>query len=87
MSSAPYGLAPSRAVPTGCTTIPHWSVLARSQLNSSSLPHGNMRPSVPRAAFSHSASVGNRLPPHSQNATAWSQVMLLSGKVGVPSGS
>ena len=29
-------------------------------------PHGYFRPSVPRAAFSHSASVGSRLPRHAQ---------------------
>jgi len=36
--------------------------------STSSLPHGYMRPSGPRAAFSHSASLGNRLPAQVQYA-------------------
>jgi hypothetical protein len=35
-----------------------------------SSPHGKIRPSTPRAAFSHSTSVGKRLPAHRQYVSA-----------------
>src|SRR5581483_7134943 len=39
-------------------------------------PHGNFRPSAPRAARSHSASVGSASPTHSQKAVASSHETL-----------
>jgi hypothetical protein len=42
-----------------------------TMLPTNMFPHGYIRPSVPRAAFSHSASVGSRLPAHSQDAEAY----------------
>jgi len=43
-------------------------------------PHGYFRfPCPPRAAYSHSASVGSRPPDHSQNAFASSQFTLVTG--------
>ena len=42
----------------------------RARKSGGSLPQGNLRPSVPRAAFSPSASVGSRLPNHLQYSTA-----------------
>src|SRR3569832_259956 len=53
-----HGIAPCLRMTQRC------GVLALS--GSNSLPHGNMRPSVPRAAFSHSSSVGSRLPAQAQ---------------------
>jgi hypothetical protein len=43
------------------------------------LPHGYFRPSVLRAAFSHSASVGSRFPAQPQYATSCSQATQLIG--------
>src|SRR5215831_5488431 len=40
--------------------LPHPAMLTLAHVGAS-LPHGKMRPSVPRAASSHSASVGSRL--------------------------
>ena len=45
----------------------------------SSFPHGYFLPSVPRAAFSRSASVGSRPPAHSQYAFASSHVTKTAG--------
>ena len=44
-----------------------------------SFPHGKIRPSPPRASFSHSASVGSRLPAHRQKASASYQLTLITG--------
>src|ERR1700690_104419 len=58
--SAPQGLAPLGKAETGRgSPLP---TLARAA--SGSLPQGYSRPSVPRAAFSHSRPVGRRLPAH-----------------------
>src|SRR5438093_5928650 len=54
---------------------------ARAEVGSS-LPQGYLRPSVPRAAFSHSASVGKRLPAHVQYARASSQDTYATGSSG-----
>ncbi|HEV8374614.1 MAG TPA: hypothetical protein VGR38_00095, partial [Candidatus Polarisedimenticolia bacterium] len=49
------------------------------------LPQGYCRESSPRAARSHSASVGSRPPAQSQKARASSQVTLDAGKAsGIP---
>ena len=48
------------------------------------MPHGNRRPSSPRAAFSHSASVGNRLPAHAQYAAASCQLTCVTGCWFIP---
>src|SRR5579871_4497532 len=53
---------------------------ASSSVGSES-PQGNMRPSVPRAAFSHSASVGRRPVAQRQNWTALSQETLTTGSL------
>ena len=62
--STPYGLAPEGCAVTG--TVVTSSVIAWSQTmqrdSSKASPQGQRRPSVPRAAFSHSASVGSRFP-------------------------
>lgn len=42
-------------------------------------PHGQVLPSVPRAAYSHSSSVGSRFPTHPQYAFAWFQFTQLIG--------
>src|SRR5215813_3450695 len=51
-------------------------------MQSMPVPHGKMRPSVPRAAFSHSASVGSRLPFQVQNWLACIQVTHTTGRFG-----
>ncbi len=55
----PYGLAPSGKAPTGVVSKGPESWLFRRE-ESNSLPHGKARASAPRAAFSHSSSVGKR---------------------------
>ncbi len=50
-----------------------------ARLSSSSSPHGYVRASVPRAAFSHSASVGSRPPAQAQKADASSQSTNVTG--------
>src|SRR5207302_6742770 len=51
---------------------------------SNSLPHGYRRPSVLRAAFSHSASVGRRLPAQVQYALASCQLTCTTGCASSP---
>src|ERR1044072_3597031 len=70
-SKMPNGLSPFASAPTGATRAVEtgvwygWAKRARSAVGGS-LPHGYFRSSVPRAAFSHSASVGRRFPVHRQ---------------------
>ena len=54
---------------------PSWRVRT-----STSSPQGYSRPSVPRAAFSHSASVGRRPPAKRQKACASAQVTFATGR-------
>ena len=63
------GLAPFGKPPTGRRSF-HPALKCARSLSGGSFPHGYFLPSVPRAAFSHSASVGKRLPSHAQYATA-----------------
>ena len=42
-------------------------------------PHGKIRPSTPRAAYSHSRSVGSRAPRAAQKACAWACVTQVCG--------
>src|SRR5262245_12969672 len=51
----------------------------------SSLPHVYSRSSVPRAAFSHSASLGSRVPDHSQNACTSTKDTWVTGWSSLPS--
>src|SRR6185503_15184516 len=79
MSWRPYGLAPH-----GCASTGHVVPCLRpeptaARLLSSSSPHGNRRGSVPRAAFSHSASVGSRPPAQLQTAVASCQSTNVTG--------
>ena len=55
----------SGELPTGWVPLTHPCIFARVQ-SSVSLPHGNLSASEPRAAFSHSASVGSRSCRHAQ---------------------
>src|SRR5439155_14266647 len=50
-----------------------------ASVGSHSSPQGNFRPKGPRAAFSHSASVGTARPAHSQNAVASSKLTWTTG--------
>src|ERR1700744_1692639 len=83
MFSAPYGLAPSGRESAGS----HLSVATFTRETSFSLPHGNARPSVPRAAFSHSLPVGRRLPAQLANWCASSPVTFTTGKSGLSLGN
>src|SRR5438034_183144 len=56
MLSAPHGLAPAGRELARCTAL----VPTFARAASGSLPHGKIRPSTPRAAFSHSRSLGRR---------------------------
>ena len=82
MSNRPYEVAGRE--PTGQTLpLPQplgspSLMMARAQVAGSS-PQQNFLPSVPRAAFSHSASVGSRLPFQEQNSTALNQEMPVMG--------
>src|SRR5689334_9622953 len=70
-SKIPVGVAPFGWVPT--SQVPSFSPMRfqhRSSTFGASAPHGYRRLSSPRAARSHSASVGRRLPAKAQNAFA-----------------
>ena len=73
MSWRPYGLAPARWDPTGDVEPRFRPAPIAARLASSSSPQGYVRPSVPRAAFSHSVSVGRRPPAQVQKAEASDQ--------------
>src|SRR5437016_418112 len=81
MSWAPYGLTPPGYEPTGAV-LPTLLSKLFARLESHCSPLGYSRPSTPRAAFSHSASVGNRWPAHWQYALASCQVTPTTGWVG-----
>src|SRR5579862_232259 len=71
MSSAPQGLAPAGRPPAELGWLFRPLVELQRRVGSgSSFPHGNLLPSGPRAAFSHSISVGNLTPAHSQYSIA-----------------
>src|SRR4051812_20527079 len=79
MSKQPVAETPRGKLPTG--VVPgSWShlPLQRSAEGGSS-PHGKSRPSAPRAARSHSASVGRRRPAHAQYSRASAQVTFTTG--------
>jgi len=84
MSTQPYGESPAgEYFPTGVVS-PIW--LSQLHLDTSQvLPHGHLRPSVPRAAFSHSASVGRRncQPAGTALADTWfnDSIVAVSGQV------
>src|SRR3569833_2659735 len=83
----PQGEALSLYAPTGATPSSQSSlspVLVR--FASHSLPQGNSRPFSPRAAFSHSASVGRRCPRHVQKAFASFQLTPVTGNCSMSLG-
>src|SRR6266545_4540637 len=68
-SRTPYGLAPFGKMPMGTVLRgPTPRIPQASSCQSS--PHGYLRASVPRAAFSHSASLGRRAPRNAAYASA-----------------
>src|ERR1035438_4616029 len=75
---APDGLAPFWKSLTGR----NWCVPTLAREGSCSLPQGKVRPSAPRAAFSHSCELGMGLPAHAAKARASSMVTLTTGKAG-----
>src|ERR1039457_472761 len=88
MLSTPNGLLPSGNESTAvrrCVDLGLSATLAR--LESGLSPHGNLRPLVPRAAFSHSFSLGKRLPAHLAKFVASSKVTLTTGSSGSPTGA
>src|SRR5829696_5888641 len=85
MPSTPYALAPAGYAPTLAARNASWSRLAFSGVGGSS-PHGKSLP-VPlvgsqEAAFSHSASVGRRLPDHRAYASASYHETCTTGAAG-----
>jgi hypothetical protein len=61
MSRTPYGDASIGKAPTASLlSDPDRDVRILQNVASKRLPHGKTRPSTPRAAFSHSSSVGSR---------------------------
>src|ERR1019366_602828 len=70
--------------PQATHSLPH--ALRWADAGSSS-PQGYFRPSGPRAANSHSASLGRRLPVSWQNLSAISQSTQLMGCLALPDGS
>ena len=84
MSMAPHHETSFGCVPTGHGPF-HWRDPSGPALQHGSSvgfasPHTNGRPSTPRAANSHSASVGNRLPAKRQYASAASALMHAIGR-------
>jgi hypothetical protein len=49
--------------------------------SAAAFPQGNFAPSLPRAAFSHSASVGSRPPAHAQYAFASALAIQVAGRL------
>src|SRR6266849_242678 len=80
MLTAPHGLAPAGLLWTSMTPL-LLPTLTGAGVNESS-PHGYMRPSVPRAAFSHSCEVGSRLPAHLANSWASRKLTSTIGSSG-----
>src|SRR5215210_4808671 len=82
MPSTPYALAPAGYAPTPAARNESWSRLAFSGIGASS-PHGKglLLPvsGSQEAAFSHSASVGRRLPAHRAYASASYQETCTTG--------
>jgi hypothetical protein len=62
-------------------SLPH---AFKSRGPGASFPHGYVLPDVPRAPYSHSSSVGNRLLAHRQYALAWFQSTQLIGCLPCP---
>src|SRR6185503_13020500 len=76
--SAPHAAAPSGWARTG--SVQPAAASAQAQRPGSNVtPQGQGRPSVPRAAASHSAPVGRRAPAHAQNASASANVTSVAG--------
>src|SRR5438093_9564278 len=83
-SRTPYGPTQSGYAAAGVGAWGPPSLVLQRQ-GSNVLPQGYCRASPPRAARSHSASVGSRPPAQAQKARASSQVTLEAGKAsGVP---
>src|SRR5207245_317030 len=78
LSYLPHALA---CFPRTACSFPTPPLFSLCQATRSSAPYRD--PAVlDRAAYSHSASVGNRIPPHSQYPLASSQLTLTTGKSG-----
>src|SRR4051794_33737825 len=75
----PNGLAPSWNAVTGAKALEPMLALDASFAG----PHGNVPPSVPRAAFSHSSPFGNRLLAQVANARASARVTFTTGSSGL----
>src|SRR5947209_1971545 len=89
MSNAPNGERPAPYVATG--EVPAKPSSAPSEFSmlafGAASPHGNARSSSPRAAYSHSSSVGKRFDTHAQNECASFQSTQFAGCVGFVSAS
>jgi hypothetical protein len=87
MSITPNGLLPAGRLPTGQVWARPQPIFRVAESRTTAylqksvfwLPHGYLVVPLPSAAYSHSASVGNRRPAHLQKAEAWIQVTQLTG--------
>ena len=86
MSRTPNGDAPAGSEPAGAEPSPHPANRASRQ-SGARRPHGYARRSYPRAASSHSASVGRRPPTKPQYCRAMAKVTVARGKAAAASGA
>ena len=66
--------------------VPNLILIVAARVIGLVIAHGYVRPSVPRAAFSHCCSVGSRTPDHVQKATASCQLTYTTGWFSLPDG-
>ncbi len=84
MSRRPNGDAPALKPPTAQVLLRVDTPDQQSCEPGAPFPHGYSRPSVPRAPYSHSSSVGSLHPFHAQYAVAWFQSTQLIGWSSLP---
>ena len=89
MSCTPKTLAPDRCTPTragrAAQLLPDWSLTSVTALaHEATPPHGNDAGKAPRAAYSHSRSLGRRLATERQKASASRQCTHETGSSGSP---
>src|SRR5687767_13136591 len=85
MSITPNGLLPCGNEPTS-VNVPGLESPAFAASERQSFPHGYRQPDVPRAANSHSSSVGNRFLAHCAYAVASYQSTPVTGFLAEPRG-
>src|SRR5690348_11193530 len=83
MSSTPDGPAPVGWLPTAAAVLPQPPTLVNEHVGAA-VPLADFRPSPPRSACSHCASVRSGLRADCQEASAASQPTVLAGKPAAP---